>query len=176
MLVVTLNDKISKILTSLAVSCCLLIAGCGDEQVSQQDSATENNRTAIVESRPDWLELKDDAIPSDWLIERSRAAGRPVNDTEIKELRSALSIAVLRLGESARMIVNRSAQLETMLKSEGHDESAIRLVPMLTGAIGETGQTEGFGAVSQHYYNMRKAGMTSAEALEDLRKRYGPRG
>lgn len=154
------------------LSLCAL--ACSDEQDASQPPAGKAEAAA---SKPAdaWLELKDDTSPADWLINRARQSGQSVGREEFDALNRALSIAVLRLGESGRMIVNRAAQLETMLQAAGHDEKAIQLIPLLTDAIGETGQTEGFGALSQHYYNMRKSGSTSEDALKDLRGRYGPR-
>ncbi len=148
----------------------LVCASCGDEQPAKSGTTPEPSG-----QQDEWLELKDETAPADWLVTRARAAGQSVAEGDIAVLKAALSTAVLRLGESSRMIANRSAQLETMLKGIGHEETAISLIPKLTTAIGETGQTEGFGAISQHYYTMRKSGLTSEEAVADLRARYGPR-
>lgn len=160
--------------TLLAMAAVCPLAACDDERSSDHSAAHKQISSERVAGR-EWIELKDDADPATWLIERSRASGRSLSKEDIEKLRLAISVAVLRLGESARMIANRSVQLEGMLAAEGHDERAEALIPLLTDAIGETGQTEGFGAVSQHYFNMRKAGRSSKEAVADLRLRYGPR-
>lgn len=152
---------------------CLLVA-CDDERSADQNAAHKKIASERA-AAPEWLELKDETDPVTWLIERSKASGRSLSSEDGERLRMAISVAVLRLGESARMIANRAVQLEVMLAAEGQDERAETLVPLLTDTIGETGQTEGFGAVSQHYFNMRKAGRSSKEAVADLRLRYGPR-
>ncbi len=163
---------------AIVVAASSLLASCSDEQHEkgpvEKSTALEHSGAAPKRS-DEWLELKDETPPADWLVSRAQATGRKLSGDEISSLKQSLSTAVERLGESARMIANRSVQLEGMLKALGYDEDAIELIEALTSTIGETGQTEGFGAVSQQYYNMRKAGLTEEQATADLRRRYGPR-
>ena len=73
------------------------------------------------------------------------------------------------------MIANRAAQLSEMLPSRGIVEGPIAILDDLTSIAGEIGQTEGFGAISQHYFNLRVADVRRGEALAMLKTRYGPR-
>ena len=86
-----------------------------------------------------------------------------------------LSVANARYRESERMIANRAAQLSDMLAPLGIIESPISILDDLTSIAGEIGQTEGFGAISQHYFNLRVAQVERGEALAVLKARYGPR-
>ncbi len=163
---------------AIFVAALAFLAACSDEQHEKAPAAktaAHEHSGASPKRSDEWLELKDETPPADWLVSRADATGRALSAEEVAKLKQSLSIAVERLGESARMIANRSVQLEGMLKSIGHKEDAIELIEALTAAIGETGQTEGFGAISQQYYNMRKAGLTEEQAIADLRRRYGPR-
>jgi len=152
----------------------LLVAGCSDEQPAS-DSAARGTTVEAKQREDHWLELEDGTPAADWLAARSAANGKVLSQAELSDLKAALSTAVLRLGESTRMIANRAVQLEMMLKAIGHNEGAVPLVQKLTSVIGETGQTEGFGAISQHYYIMRNNGLSEDDALADLKRRYGPR-
>lgn len=74
------------------------------------------------------------------------------------------------------MIANRAVQLETMLNPTDGRESAVWLVTELAQVVTEPGRVEGFGALGQQYYNMRKAGLSEQDALQDLSRRYRSRG
>lgn len=153
------------------------LAACSDEQPTAPPQATAEKSQAGSEPNQadDWLELSEGVSAPDWLAARSAAQGKTLSAQDRTELATALSTAALRLGESPRMIANRSVQLETMLRDIGQQQPAIELIEQLTSTIGETGQTEGFGAISQHYYIMRKGGLSADQALDDLKRRYGPR-
>lgn len=71
------------------------------------------------------------------------------------------------------MIANRSVQLSDMLKQIGVTERASQILDDLTSIGAEVGQTEGFGAISQYYFNLRAASATRADALSTLKARYG---
>lgn len=154
------------------------LAACSDEQPSapKSQAPTEQNAANNAQNLDDWLELTEGTSATEWLAARSAAKGNTLSTTERADLETALATAASRLGESPRMIANRSVQLENMLRDIGHEQAAIVLIRELTSAIGETGQTEGFGAISQHYYIMRKSGLTADQAVDDLKRRYGPRG
>lgn len=161
--------------TAIMVS---VLSACSDEQPTAARNNTTDEKRAAGEPNhaDDWLELAEGISPPDWLAARSAAHGKNLKQVDRDALEKALATAAVRLGESPRMIANRSVQLEAMLHDLGHQQDAIDLIEKLTSAIGETGQTEGFGAISQHYYIMRKSGLTAEQALEDLKRRYGPRG
>lgn len=153
-----------------------MLSACSDEQPDTARKESSSEQAAPSERADEWLELSEGQSPSAWLAARSAAQGKALSTSEAAELEAALATAAARLGESPRMIANRSVQLEAMLRDIGQQQDAIPLIRQLTSAIGETGQTEGFGAISQHYYIMRKGGMSAEEALVDLKRRYGPRG
>jgi hypothetical protein len=155
---------------------CTMVAGCSDDEPQGQQSAT----TTAVEDEAfnrnkDWLEKHDEITPEQWLIKRAEKAGKALTEKEIETLGASLQKASHRFGESPRMIANRSAQLEAMLKDVGQNENAVTLISNLTDAVGGAGQTEGFGAICQHYFNIRKEGLSPEDAIADLRKRYGRR-
>lgn len=153
-------------LTSLA------IGGCGDEapqsgerrQVSGDDTGAH---------RAKWLEVSSSISPAQWLTSRGEDKVRPVSDPEVLRVAAQLSEAHKRYRESERMIANRSVQVSEMLRQIGHDEGPIRILDDLAGIGGEVGQTEGYGAISQYYFNLRAASVPRAEALATLKARYG---
>ncbi|MEQ1671618.1 MAG: hypothetical protein ABL893_12220 [Hyphomicrobium sp.] len=149
--------------------------GCGDDAPKPASYVQTKSPSETFKRDVEWLELKQDTAPDAWLIARAQASGEITSLQDSEELRRALEIATRRLGESKRMIANRAAQLERMLEQEGQKDSAIALIIDLTAAIGETGQTEGFGAVTQHYFTMRKSGLSRKLALKEMKLRYGPR-
>lgn len=100
---------------------------------------------------------------------------KPVNHPEVKRIAGQLVTAHGLYRESERMIANRSAQISEMLSAHGIRERPTDILNGLTGVAGEVGQTEGFGAVSQHYFNLRVANMERDAALATLKTRYGPR-
>ncbi len=68
------------------------------------------------------------------------------------------------------MIANRTVQIEEALREQGANDEATEILADLANIAGEVGQTEGYGAISQHYINMRKEGRKRAEALADLKR------
>lgn len=74
------------------------------------------------------------------------------------------------------MVANRAVQLEEMLDPNNGHETAVWLLRQLSGVVMESGRIEGFGALGLQYYNMRKAGLSEQDALQDLSRRYGSRG
>lgn len=163
---------------AVAIFSVIVVAACSDEQpnAARQEPAEQNSVESPTQAAGEWLEISEGVSPSEWLSARSAEGGRALSPDEIAALNVSLVTAARRLGESPRMIANRSVQLEVMLQDIDKGQAAIELIEQLTSVIGETGQTEGFGAISQHYYTMRKNGLTSEQALDDLKRRYGPRG
>lgn len=155
----------------------IVVAACSDDQpsVARQETAAQNSVERPTQRGDEWLEISEGVSPVEWLSTRSAKGGRVMGQDEMAALNASLVTAARRLGESPRMIANRSVQLEVMLHDIGKSQGAIDLIQQLTSVIGETGQTEGFGAISQHYYTMRKNGLTAEQALDDLKRRYGPR-
>ena len=100
---------------------------------------------------------------------------KPLHDPDVKRIASNLDAANKIYRESERMIANRAVQVEDMLKDIGVNEPAAGVLDDLTRVAGEIGQTEGFGAVSQHYFNLRANRIDRAEALATLTSRFGVR-
>lgn len=73
------------------------------------------------------------------------------------------------------MIANRAVQLEGMLAARGGTEQAPDLIELLAQVVDGVSAAEGFGAVCQHYYNLRSSGLGQDETLTDLKRRYGAR-
>lgn len=158
----------------LALGCMtsLAVGGCGDES----PQSGERRQVSGDESgahRAKWLEVSSSISPAQWLASRGEASARPLSDPEVQRVAAQLSEAHKRYRESERMIANRSVQVSEMLRQIGHDEGPIRILDDLAAIGGEVGQTEGYGAISQYYFNLRAASVPRAEALATLKARYG---
>lgn len=153
----------------------LVTTGCGDEQ--PRERAVEH-RSGIMKpgAAPNWLGARDEIEPVEWLLAREKLAGINIAEGDEAKLKTALAAASALFRGEPRMIANRAAQLEEMLRPEGGNETAIWLITELTGVVAGPGRVESFGAVGQQYYNMRKAGFTGEKALKELSKRYGMSG
>lgn len=160
--------------TALALGAllCLAIGGCGDEAPQSQERRNVSGHE-IGEHRIKWLEVSSQISPAQWLASRGEATARSINDPEVQRVAILLTEAHKRYRESERMIANRSAQVSEMLEKIGLDENAVHILDDLTGIGGEVGQAEGYGAISQYYFNLRAASVPRAEALATLKARYG---
>lgn len=149
----------------------LPLAGCGDEP------AREEAPPVVVRSadaaRSEWLGADDRTDPALWLA--ARAAGHPVPaaDAAVPALKAALDQARPHFIEDERMIANRTAQVTRMIA--GAPEPAI-LISGLTTVAAPTGRRQLYGALCQHYVNLRSAGADHATALDRLRERYAAQG
>lgn len=170
-----MQNRRATLIVALALLSATVQTGCGDDAPKPETDTQSISPSETFKRDVEWLELKQDIAPDAWLIARAAAGGQKISEQEREVLQNSLAIATRRLGESKRMIANRAAQLERMLEQEGQKDSAIALIIDLTAAIGETGQTEGFGAVTQHYFTMRKSGLSRELALKEMKLRYGPR-
>jgi len=167
-----------RILRLLSV-CALISAGCSDEHTSDQRTEQRTqHQSGMLDAKapPKWLDALSSVEPAGWLIDRELAAGRTLSDKDAAKLRESLASAAKLFKEDPRMIANRAVQLEEMLEPTNGRESAIWLVNQLTYIVPVPGRIEGFGAIGQQYYNMRKAGFSEQDALQDLSRRYGSRG
>jgi hypothetical protein len=156
----------------LAVS--VSATGC-DEDEPQRGDAPVPGSSSAAEHREAWLQPNSKYTAAQWLASRTSAEAKPLSDPEVKRLAVMLDNANKLYRESERMIANRAVQLEGMLKGIGVSEPASEILDDLTRIAGEVGQTEGFGAVSQHYYNLRSNDIGRGEALAALKSRYGKR-
>lgn len=167
--VVRLGTVLTLVLFSAAA-----LSGCSEEQ------SPSGERRAAAQSGPGphtvaWLEISSPISPAQWLVSRGEPHPRPVSDPEVRRVAAQLATAHTRYRESDRMIANRSVQLSGMLERIGIREGATDILDDLTSIGGEVGQTEGFGAISQYYFNLRAAGTSRADALATLKTRYGPK-
>jgi hypothetical protein len=152
---------------------CGAFLGCGEEQRREESPERRSGIEVPDRGPPSWLGARDGIEPAEWLIEREKASGSHLSESDVRNVRVYLSKASARFKESSRMIANHAAQLEVMLKPEGQNETAIVLITRLTDMVGEADHPQGFGAIGQQYYNLRKAGFSVQQALDDLSKRYG---
>lgn len=150
------------------------LTGCGDEASRQHESGQATPGDAAPH-KAKWLELSSPLSPAQWLASRGEAAPKPISDPNVQHVSELLTTAHTRYGESERMIANRSAQLSDMLGPLGIDEGATDILEDLTSIGGAMGRTEGFGAISQYYFNLRAANVARADALATLKARYGPK-
>jgi hypothetical protein len=155
--------------------CALLSAGCSDNSAPAQHAEQRSGLTQ-AQPQPRWLDAMSDVEPAAWLISRETSSGRDLKAEDAAKVRKSLATASKVFKEDPRMIANRAVQLETMLDPADGRESAIWLLTELTDVINEPGRIEGFGALGQQYYNLRKTGLSEQEALQDLSRRYGSRG
>lgn len=98
---------------------------------------------------------------------------RATDDADVAAVAKKLAAAHVVYRESERMIANRSVQLSDMLASLGIEESAPVVLDELLEIAGGSNMEEGFGALSQHYFNLRAAKVSREEALATLKSRYG---
>ena len=149
----------------------LAVVACSEENV-----APVQDVPAAVEQQPiKWLETSDGISPQQWLVSRRDGAVKPLSDPQVQHIKRLLDDAHKLYRESQRMIANRTVQIEEVLREQGFDDEATVILADLGNLAGEVGQTEGYGAISQHYLNMRKAGRTRDEAISDLKALYGAR-
>lgn len=149
----------------------LLVTACSEESVAPVQDAAE----APQEQPVKWLESNDGITPAQWLVSRRDGAVKPISDPQVQHIKRLLDDAHKLYRESQRMIANRTVQIEEALREQGSDDEATQILADLANIAGEVGQTEGYGAISQHYINMRKEGRKRAEALADLKALYGVR-
>jgi hypothetical protein len=149
-----------------------MVVGCGDETTPDPSRASDAG-SKIYNAK--WLDLSSPLTPAQWLVSRNENELKPIGDPEVRRVADSLSSANARYRESERMIANRASQLSDMLAPLGIIESPIAILEDLTSIAGEVGQTEGFGAISQHYFNLRVARVERREALAVLTRHYGPR-
>lgn len=148
------------------------LSACGDDA----PRFSERTRKEVQDEAPHkvaWLDLANQISPAQWLASRAEDKPRPMSDPEVQRIAQLLSTAHKRYRESERMIANRSVQVEGMLQQIGLNEDATTVLDGLTGIGGEVGQAEGYGAISQYYFNLRAANASRADALATLKARYG---
>lgn len=151
----------------------VLLGGCDDDDGAA--ARKESTASSTPAQGQTWLQPGDKQSPAQWMVSRSLPQAKPLDDPEVRRVASVLASANALYRESERMIANRAVQLEGMLKDVGISEPAADILSDLTTVAGEVGQTEGFGALSQHYFNLRTNNIGRGEALAVLKSRYGRR-
>lgn len=155
--------------TALLAAIVSILPGC--EEVTSPETTTAQQTTKSPElPRLIWLDAHSKTTPERWLASREAKVDLDENDPAVVALRVKLNEAAQRFGDAVRMIANRAVQLEEMLAEEGISEHAPELIETLSSAATETRQREGFGSLSQHYFNLRKQGVGREVALEQLKK------
>lgn len=151
----------------------ILAGGCDNNSETAQDQETFSPAEVEPLHRKPWLDKLDTTAPELWLASRKMQADVGETHPAVASIRQQLAVAHEHFGDTSRMIANRSVQLEGMLSAEGVDESALELLEALSSISPRVQNTGGFGAVCQHYFNLRKSGETRQAALSALRARYG---
>lgn len=161
-----INAKRGRFRCAAAILTAVLVAACDDEA----ETVRRNEPVAASDAEtaaPAWLALDDPVAPEVWMA--SRAAGRTLDgdDAEVADYGRLLREAAARFNETPRMIANRTVQLEAMLAERGIDESTRVLV---AGFLDRpAGAVRGdYGALCQHYFNLRATGVDRDAALAAL--------
>lgn len=146
--------------------CGLALAACDDET-----TPVPKGKVVAMQGNgklPAWLDIRDAMEPALWL--RSREMGRPVlaTDPEVDRLRRALRQAAERFIEEPRMIANRTAQTGDLLAEAGDREQAVDILTGMIDVADATRHKQIYGALCQHYLNLRKSGMDRSAALARL--------
>lgn len=158
---------------ALAALTAIGLCGCDEEKLPERHAEQRSGLAEVGQQK--WLTPQDEVQPEVWLLAHEAKVSSAPASEDPKAVRRTLAEASAKFNDTPRMIANRAVQLEEMLKSEGANESAIILISRLNGAIAP-GRIESFGAAGQQYYNMRKAGLSEAQAIDALSERYGSRG
>jgi hypothetical protein len=153
----------------------VLATACGDDEPLEKPTRRGDVTPPASAQARRWMPVDSRLTPAQWLASRDASEPRPHDDPAVRQLSTDLAAANRLYRESERMIANRAAQLEDMLREIGVAESAANILEDLARLPGETGQTEGFGAISQHYYNLRANHVDRQTALAQLQSRYGKR-
>jgi|LNFM01.1.fsa_nt_gb hypothetical protein len=149
-------------------------SGCSEDPATVSEPDAQKS-TRIAAHDISWLAVDNDLSPAQWLASRNEDALRPNSDPQVQHVKTLLDNAHRLYRESQRMIANRTVQIETMLTATGQSDRAVQILKDLSEVPGEVGQTEGFGAIGQHYVTLRNEGLARDAALEQLKKLYGKR-
>ena len=156
--------------TGAALVACLLFAACGKEERA-------NEANDVIDAQQEkggeiWLRANEHVDPALWLA--SREAGRELAPTHpaVEKMREAIVTARAHFLESHRMLANRTAQIGKMLAEDGRAEDYAGILLELAEVAKAAGQTQTYGELCKHYFNLRHKGATREEALSVLAERY----
>ena len=155
---------------AVALLACFLCAACGKEERASE--ATDVIETQDRDTEALWIRVNEHVDPA--LRLASREAGRELaaRDPAAGIIREAMLTARPRFLESDRMLANRTAQIGKMLAEEGMRQDYAGILRDLSGVATIAGQTQTYGELCHHYYNLRHKGATREEALLLLAERY----
>jgi hypothetical protein len=144
--------------------------GCDDtvDTAAVRDPSVEAPKTPSL-PRVKWLDPRDSTAPEQWLASREAKVDLEDHDPKVLALRDELTLAAKRFHDKPRMIANRAVQLEQMLAAAGIVEHAPELIAILSSVAADGHPREGFGAICQHYYNLRQQGLDRETALAQLK-------
>ncbi len=149
---------------------CALLAACGEEKRSaEQDDMIEPDSGKGANN---WLHAADHTEPALWLARREAGAAVSERAPAVERIRATLRSARAHVLETDRMLANRTAQLGQMLAADGHAEDFAQLIGSLLEIAATAGEKQSYGALCQHYYNLRHAGIERDAALAALASRY----
>jgi hypothetical protein len=160
----------TSVLPVLLLAGCVFLAGCDGE--GRRDAATDVIDPEDKNAAGSWLRATDHTDPAVWLAGREQGHALAETDPAVADMRQALASARVHFLETERMLANRSAQVGRMLADDGHPEGYAALLRALSGvaAVASTRQT--YGEICQHYFNLRRRGVSREEALKLLSERY----
>ena len=160
--------RVSK--AGVALAACFLCVACGKEE--RANEVNDVIETKDEKSSAIWLRANEHVDPALWLA--SREAGRELaaTDPAVETMREAIVAARAHFLESHRMLANRTAQIGKMLAEDGRAEDYAGILYELAEVAKAAGQTQTYGELCQHYYNLRHKGATREEALAVLAERY----
>lgn len=150
------------------------MVGCSDESEPERRERVSNPQ-GHASGQKKWLEPTDPLPPEAWMASREAGADVTASSPEAAGWRALLADADSRFDETDRMIANRAAQLEDMLRGIGVRESA-RDIVIAFMPLAAKGSRRGFGDLCQHYYNLRAQGRDRDAALAALREAGGTGG
>lgn len=141
----------------------IALASCteSDQDASGQAPAAAPRATL---TRSDWLEASDMTPPELWLASLSAGTGTSFEAAEAEHLRDLIAQARTLFHETPRMLANRTAQLHRMLAGRAIEETPSAILEGLIIVAGN-GRKRSYGALCQHYFNLRAEGHGRTEAL-----------
>jgi hypothetical protein len=128
-----------------------------------------------------WIGFRADAYPVAWLDDQTRMDNTASNPEQLTKRRAALTEVIARLDEryleDPRMLANRTVQLMRMLREVGKEvELMTLLVDFSELTVGREGREDQFGEKCAHYFNLRRSGVTHADAIAELVRAASIRG
>lgn len=160
--------RVSK--AGVALVACLLCAACGKEE--RANDANDVIETQDEKSSQIWLRANENVDPALWLATREAGRELAATDPAVENMRAAILTARAHFLESHRMLANRTAQIGKMLAEDGRAEDYAGILYELADVAKAAGQTQTYGELCQHYYNLRHKGAAREEALRVLAERY----